>query len=267
MNSRKISLYLPLGILFIVVLAALFATQLTLQDPLQVNLAQRLQPMSASYPLGTDQLGRCLYARILHGAKPTLGAALLVLVASTGIGTALGLLAGFNGGYFDQILRKFIEGIMAFPSIILALVLTGILGPGLGNIVIAISVVHWVVYARLVRNMTASLRERTFVKAALVSGASQLSILYRHILPQLLAQLICFATLDYGRIILMIAGLSFLGLGVQPPTPEWGSMLLDGKAYMQLAPQMIVWPGLAIVLVVASLNTLSNALLKIWKEN
>lgn len=264
--NKKLSLYLPLTILLAVSMAALFAEQLSLNNPLAVDLLARLQGMSAEYPLGTDQLGRCVYSRILYGARETLGAALTVLLISVSVGTVLGLLAGFFGGYPDYLIQKAVEGIMAFPGIILALVLTGILGPGLTNIVIAISMVHWVGYTRLVRNLTASLRERSFVKAALVSGAGYCSILYRHILPQVLPELISLSTLDYGRIILTIAGLSFLGLGVQPPTPEWGSMLLDGKAYMQLAPHIILWPGLAIVIVVGCLNSLGRYFLQNRKD-
>lgn len=264
--NKKISLYLPAIILLVIVGAALFAKQLTWHDPLEVNLIGRLKGMSADYPLGTDQLGRCVYSRILYGGRTTLSAALAVLTVSVSIGTTLGLVAGFCGGHLDYLVQKAIESIMAFPGIILALVLTGILGPGLVNVFLALSIVHWVVYARLVRNLTISLRERSFVKAALVSGAGHFSILWRHILPQLLPQLLSLATLDYGRIILTIAGLSFLGLGVQPPASEWGSMLLDGKAYMQLAPHIIIWPGLAIVAVVASLNSLGSYVLNKRKE-
>ena len=147
---------------------------------------------------------------------------------------------------------------MAFPGLILALAIAGVLGPGLENAVLALCLVHWVGYARIVRNMTLSLRERTYVQASRIAGASSLDLLRRHILPEVAPAVLVVATLDYGRIIISIAGLSFLGLGAQPPAPEWGAMLSEGKAYMQVAPQLILWPGVMIAGIVLALQLLSE---------
>ena len=151
---------------------------------------------------------------------------------------------------------------MAFPGLIWALAIAGVLGPGLENAVLALCLVHWVGYARIVRNMTLSLRERTYVQASRIAGASSLDLLRRHILPEVAPAVLVVATLDYGRIIISIAGLSFLGLGAQPPAPEWGAMLSEGKAYMQVAPQLILWPGAMIAGIVLALQLLSET----WRQ-
>ncbi|MCX7781423.1 MAG: ABC transporter permease subunit [Negativicutes bacterium] len=245
---------------------ALFAPFLAPHDPLQANIANRLKPPSAEYHLGTDQLGRCLYSRLLLGARNTLLSAGAVLSATLVIGTLVGLFAGFLGGRCDFIIQRALDGVMAFPGLILALAIAGLLGPGLENAVLALSLVHWAGYARIVRNMTLSWRERTFVYAAQTAGADPVAILRRHILPAIVPSIAVIATLDYGRIILSIAGLSFLGLGAQPPAPEWGSMLSDGKAYMQIASHLIIWPGAAIMGIVLALQLFGDALKRIWNE-
>ena len=238
---------------------AIFAGVLSPHDPLQVDVANRLQPSSAEYPLGTDSLGRCVLSRLVHGARTTLMSAALVLVATVSVGAIIGLVAGFFGGRCDYLAQRLLEGVMAFPGLILALAIAGVLGPGLENAVLAICLVHWVGYARLVRNMTLSLRERTYVQASRIAGASSFDLLRRHILPEVAPAVAVIATLDYGRIIISIAGLSFLGLGAQPPAPEWGAMLSEGKAYMQVSPQLILWPGAMIAGVVLALQLLSES--------
>ena len=207
---------------------AIFAGALSPHDPLQVDVANRLQPASAEFLLGTDSLGRCVLSRLLLGARNSLLSAAVVLLTTVSVGTVVGLFAGFFGGRCDYLVQRLLEGVMAFPGLILALAIAGVLGPGLENAVLALCLVHWVGYARIVRNMTLSLRERTYVQASRIAGASSLDLLRRHILPEVAPAVVVVATLDYGRIIISIAGLSFLGLGAQPPAPEWGAMLSEG---------------------------------------
>lgn len=237
---------------------AIFAGALSPHDPLQVDVANRLQPASTEFLLGTDSLGRCVLSRLLHGARNSLLSAAVVLLTTVSVGTGVGLFAGFFGGRCDYLVQRLLEGVMAFPGLILALAIAGVLGPGLENAVLALCLVHWVGYARIVRNMTLSLRERTYVQASRIAGASSLDLLRRHILPEVAPAVLVVATLDYGRIIISIAGLSFLGLGAQPPAPEWGAMLSEGKAYMQVAPQLILWPGAMIAGIVLALQLLSE---------
>ena len=241
---------------------AIFAGALSPHDPLQVDVANRLQPASAEFLLGTDSLGRCVLSRLLHGARNSLLSAAVVLLTTVSVGTVVGLFAGFFGGRCDYLVQRLLEGVMAFPGLILALAIAGVLGPGLENAVLALCLVHWVGYARIVRNMTLSLRERTYVQASRIAGASSLDLLRRHILPEVAPAVVVVATLDYGRIIISIAGLSFLGLGAQPPEPEWGAMLSEGKAYMQVAPQLILWPGAMIAGIVLALQLLSET----WRQ-
>lgn len=241
---------------------AIFAGALSPHDPLQVDVANRLQPASTEFLLGTDSLGRCVLSRLLHGARNSLLSAAVVLLTTVSVGTVVGLFAGFFGGRCDYLVQRLLEGVMAFPGLILALAIAGVLGPGLENAVLALCLVHWVGYARIVRNMTLSLRERTYVQASRIAGASSLDLLRRHILPEVAPAVLVVATLDYGRIIISIAGLSFLGLGAQPPAPEWGAMLSEGKSYMQVAPQLILWPGAMIAGIVLALQLLSET----WRQ-
>ena len=250
--------YGSLLILFSYIGMAIFAGALSPHDPLQVDVANRLQPASTEFLLGTDSLGRCVLSRLLHGARNSLLSAAVVLLTTVSVGTGVGLFAGFFGGRCDYLVQRLLEGVMAFPGLILALAIAGVLGPGLENAVLALCLVHWVGYARIVRNMTLSLRERTYVQASRIAGASSLDLLRRHILPEVAPAVVVVATLDYGRIIISIAGLSFLGLGAQPPAPEWGAMLSEGKSYMQVAPQLILWPGAMIAGIVLALQLLSE---------
>ena len=254
--------YGSLLILFSYIGMAILAGALSPHDPLQVDVANRLQPASAEFLLGTDSLGRCVLSRLLHGARNSLLSAAVVLLTTVSVGTGVGLFAGFFGGRCDYLVQRLLEGVMAFPGLILALAIAGVLGPGLENAVLALCLVHWVGYARIVRNMTLSLRERTYVQASRIAGASSLDLLRRHILPEVAPAVVVVATLDYGRIIISIAGLSFLGLGAQPPAPEWGAMLSEGKSYMQVAPQLILWPGAMIAGIVLALQLLSET----WRQ-
>ncbi len=229
-------------------------------DPLRVDLAHRLAAPSIKYPLGTDHLGRCIFSRLVYGARASLATAALALGAVLTIGVPLGVLAGYCGGWVDNIVMRAVDVLLAFPGLVLALVIAGTLGPGLFNVMLALAAVWWVSYARVVRAVVLSVKEKEFVLAARASGAREVGIIWRHILPHALAPVVVLATVDMGKLILAVSGLSFLGLGAQPPAPEWGAMLSDGRPYMQAAPQLMVYPGLCIMLVVLAFNLLGDGL-------
>jgi len=247
-------------IITLVVFTALFAPLLALHDPEPVSLSLRLLPPGVEFPLGTDALGRCLYSRLIFGARITLQYSLAVLAVIMLIGVPLGLLAGYKGGFIDTVIMRFADTILAFPNLILALVLIGLLGPGLFNVMLALALVSWVGYARVVRGMVFSIKEKEFIAAARVCGTPTLSLVWRHIMPNVLPPLAVLATLDLGKLILSIATLSFLGLGAQPPTPEWGAMINDARPFLQTIPRLMLAPGLAIALTVLGFNLLGDGL-------
>lgn len=247
-------------ILSLIFLITLLAPWISPHDPVQVNLALKLQPPSWDYPLGTDQLGRCNLSRLLHGARISLGCASLIFVSSLGIGLLVGTFSGYKGGIVDAVLMRFCEGVMAFPNLVLIIGIVGILGPGLIQVVLAVMLVQWVYYARMFRGMVLSLKERNFIAAARISGSSQWQIIRRHLIPNVLPPIIVMGTLEIGWAIMDISALSFLGLGIQPPAPEWGSMIHDGRAYIRSNPELMLYPGLLILLVVISFNLLGEAL-------
>jgi ABC-type dipeptide/oligopeptide/nickel transport system permease subunit len=230
-------------------------------DPFAISLESRLlPPLSDPFVLGSDQLGRCVLARLLAGGRVTVASAFAVLLSTLVVGSLLGCLAGYLGGSLDRILTKLTDGVMAFPGLILALVLVGVMGPGLASVLIALTAVHWVGYFRTVRNLVKNLRERAYVEAARISGAGFPAIIRQHILPKTLPFVAIYSSLQFGRVILSLSALSFLGLGVQPPAPEWGAMLREAKPYLQTAPHLFLFPGLAIALAVAGLQMMGMGL-------
>jgi peptide/nickel transport system permease protein len=210
--------------------------------------------------LGFDDLGRPILERLIAGARTSFLVAFGVVGITAVLGTVLGLLAGYRGGWLDLLLVRLIDIFLAFPGILLAIALAGVMGPGLDNLVIALSTVGWVGYARLARAQTLALKQRDHVAAAVALGSSQMVILRRHLLPLIAAPLIVEATFGVAGMVIAEAGLSFLGLGIQPPAASWGSMIRDGAAYMLMAPHMVLAPGLAMLLVVLSLNLLGDRL-------
>lgn len=243
----------------IMALAALAAPLLP-WDPEAVDLMIRLEGPGAAHWLGTDHLGRDVLARLLHGASVSLGAVAVIVGLILALGIGVGGLSGFLGGRTDRILMRLCDGFLTVPTFVLAMFMVGVLGTGLGNVMLAIALSHWAWYARLVRGMVLSLRERDFVAAAIVSGASRPRVFVEHILPGVLVQLVVLATLDIGHMILHVAGLSFLGLGVTPPTPEWGVMINDARQYIWTQPMQMFWPGLALFISVMTFNLLGDAL-------
>jgi len=250
---------LPWLIVGLWALAALVGPWLPLA-PDRIDLPRILADPGAAAWLGTDDLGRPVFDRLLVGARTSFVVAVGVVLVSALVGTAIGATAGFIGGWPDLVIVRIIDVFLAFPGILLAIALAGLLGPGLGNVVIALVAVGWVGYARLARAQVLSLRSRDHVLAARALGVRGRRILVRHLLPLTLAPLLIEATFGIAAVVIAEAGLSFLGLGVQPPASSWGTMIRDGVAYMLVAPHLVLAPGVAIMLVVLAVNLVGDRL-------
>lgn len=248
------------SIIVSLILIAVFAPYIAPHDPTKANLGVRLQSPSEEYPFGTDHMGRCILSRIIYGSRISLFVGLTVICTSLVIGTMLGTLSGYFGGIIDETVMRLVDGFLAIPSMFLALAFAGTLGPGLFNLMVALVAVEWTSYARIVRGSILSIKEQDFVEATRSLGASDFYILVRHILPNIISPIIVVATLGVGYAILAAAGLSFLGFGAQPPTPEWGSMLNDGRLFLRKAPYIMIFPGLAIMITVMAFNFLGDGL-------
>lgn len=247
-------------ILFLLIFIAGLAPYLVTYDPVELNLAERLLSPSAKHLMGTDSVGRDVLSRIVYGTRVSLMIAVVVVIIEVFFGVLVGTAAGFLGRAVDEILMRLVDILLAFPSIILALVIVGLLGSSIMNLIIALTSVGWVRYARIVRGSILSIKKETFIESARAIGCSRLRIATRHILPNIITPVIVLATLNMGTIIISIAGLSFLGLGVQPPTPEWGIMLSEGKPFMESAPHLMIFPGLMIMITVLAFNFLGDGL-------
>ncbi|MDQ0339053.1 peptide/nickel transport system permease protein [Caldalkalibacillus uzonensis] len=249
-----------LVVLLVLVLLIVAGPFLVPNDPTEVNMAERLQGPSPTYPLGTDHLGRCIFSRLIEGGKITLGVSFLALLTVLLIGVPLGLWSGYRGGWVDNVLMRVVDSFIAFPDFIVAIAIAGFLGPSLFNLMAAMIMVKWMSYARLVRGIVLAEKEKEYILAARVSGSRERTILYKHLWPRVLSPVLVMATLDMGKMILLISSLSYIGLGAQPPLPEWGAMLNDGRAYFQTMPSLMIYPGLAILLVVLSFNLIGDGL-------
>lgn len=241
---------------FIAVLAPLISPY----DPLKHDLPNRLRSPSAEYLLGQDEFGRCILSRIFYGARISLYVGLLTVSVSMVLGITAGTVAGYYGGKYDTLIMRLGDIFLAFPGIILAMGMMAALGRGISNVILALAIVSWPSYARVVRSQTLSLRETMFVDAARAMGASNIHIIVHHVLPNLIAPLIVLGTLSLGWAILSEAGLSFLGLGVNPPTPSWGSMVSSGRLHILGAFYLSFFPGLMISITVLSFNMLGDGL-------
>ena len=251
--------------LSIFIIAALFLLAITAawiapHDPENAQPQLRLKDPGGEYPLGTDHLGRCIFSRVVFGIRISLFIGLVVVLLSALIGTILGGAAGYFGGVLDEVIMRVVDAFLSFPSIFLALAVIGFLGSGLSNLMLSIILVEWTGYARLVRSEVLSLQGREFLEAAKSLGASDLYIMSRHILPNILPSVLVMATLSVGYAILGAASLSFLGLGVQPPTPEWGSMMNDARPFIRSHPLMMVFPGAAITVTVLAFHLLGDGI-------
>ncbi len=243
-----------------VCIVALLAPWLAPYDPSHMEPARGFAGRSADHWLGTDNLGRDLLSRLVYGARWSLGLVLVATILITTAGVAVGVAAGYCGGLLDDVLMRLVDTILSVPSLLLGLAIVGTLGPGLGSLVIGLASIWWVSYARVVRGLVLSLRERPYVDAARALGASNARIVYRYILPGILPAVTVLASLEMGELVLAISGLSFLGLGAQPPTPEWGAMLNDGRTFFFTAPQLLLYPGVIICLTVMGFNLLGDGL-------
>jgi len=239
---------------------ALFAPFLAPHAPLKQNVENRLQPPSMSFLLGTDNMGRDILSRIIYGTRISVMVGLIVITIGASIGIAIGAVSGYIGGAGDNILMRIADMFLSFPPLILAMAIAAALGPNLRNTIIAIALVRWPVYARLVRSQVLSLKNSQYVEAIRSMGGSDLRILFIHILPNCMAPIIVRATMDLGTAILAAAGLSFIGFGAQPPTPEWGAMISDGRQYIVSEWWVSTFPGLAILIVVVGFNILGDGL-------
>ncbi len=247
-------------IIMAMIFIAIFAPFLAPNDPNLVDLALKLQGPSSQYPLGTDHLGRCILSRLLFGTQASLGVAVLVMGLTVLISIPLGIYAGYRGGIFDAIFMRICDVLLAFPSFLLALALIGFLGPSLINLILAMVIVQWVFYARVIRGMVLSAKKRNFVLSAQISGTSPFKIVTRHIFPSVITQVVVLIFMDIGGVILTISGLSFLGLGIQPPNPEWGMMINDSKPFFRSYPELMLYPGIMIFLIVVAFNLFGEAL-------
>ncbi len=240
--------------------AALLAPWIAPHDPTALDLTSILQPPSSAHPLGTDALGRDVLSRMLHGARVSLWVGFVSVGISVAIGLALGLAAGYFGGLTDELIMRCVDIMLCFPSFFLILAVIAFLEPSLLNIMAVIGLTSWMGVARLVRAETLSLRERDFIAAARLAGAGPVRILSLHVLPNAVAPVLVSATLGVAGAILTESALSFLGLGVQPPMPSWGNMLLEGKDVLEIAPWLSIFPGCAILLTVLGYNLLGESL-------
>ena len=247
-------------IVLVTVLAAVFGPWLAPFDPTSQELALRLEGPTGRHWFGLDELGRDIFARVLSGARISLLVGLVVVSVSSLVGIVLGSVAGYYGGRIDEAISRVVDILLAFPGLLLAIALVAVLGPSLTNVVLALSLIGWVGYARLVRGQVLRSRELEFVQAAKALGATTPRILARHVIPTTLPAVTVQATLGMGGAILAEAALSFLGLGVQPPTPSWGTMLSYGRGHLLDAPHLTIFPGLAIAVLVLGFNFLGDGL-------
>jgi peptide/nickel transport system permease protein len=248
-----------LALIALLILLAAFAAQVAPRDPIRQDLPSALAPPSREFPLGADEFGRCILSRILYGARLSL----VVGVLATAVGAVTGILLGLLAGYFPRLdapVMRAMEVLLAFPSILLAIATVAALGPSLVNVMIAVGLRSIPSFARLTRSMVLSLKELEFVQGVHALGAGHGRVLFRHILPNSVSPLLVFSSMQVATSILLAAILSFLGLGVQPPTPEWGKMVSDGRAYLLDAPHVSLFPGIAIFLTVMGFNCLGDGL-------
>ncbi len=242
------------------ILIAVFAPELTPYNPLRARMRDAFQAPSAAHWFGTDKLGRDCFSRILYGARYSLTSVLVLVTVIFIVGTSLGVVAGYFGGITDTLIMRVSDMMISFPGMILAIAVAGILGGSLINAMIALTIVTWTKYARLARSMVLKIKKRDFVEAAIVCGGKPLHILMSHILPNILPLMVITAASDIGAMMMELAGLSFLGFGSQPPAPEWGLMLNEGRQQFQSAPWLMAFPGLAIFITVVIFNRWGDAL-------
>ena len=259
-SGKWIRFGICLALAVLVLLVAFFGEQLAPYDPLETDFAAKLSPPSKEHLFGTDNVGRDVLSRILCGAGNSFFLTFLMVAIVSVVGTAIGMISGFFGGILDTVIMRFTDVLLAFPDTVFAIAIVGMLGPGLLNTVLALALVWWTRYARMARGMASVIRTKDYIIEARFGGAKTMKIIFWYVLPNIIPQMVFMATLDIGGMMLSLAGLSFLGLASQPPTPEWGYMLYEGKSYLQTAPWIMLFAGLAIFITVIVFNLLGDSL-------
>lgn len=249
-----------LAIIAALTLVAVLAPWLAPHDPTVVDGLNSLAGPSAQHPLGTDEVGRDVLSRLLFGARWSLGVAALATLVVMVVGTVVGMLAGYFGGWADAVIMRVVDALLALPPLVMYLAIIGTLGPGIRNVFIALVAISWAQYARVVRGLVLSVRERDFVRASRSLGAPDRRLMLRHILPNVVSPIVVLASLQLGGTILALAALGFFGLGAQPPTPEWGTMINQGRLFLQTQPGLMIYPGIAISLAVLGFNLIGDGL-------
>ena len=258
MRRQKVKLYVLLALVLLLLGIAAFAPYLVPFDPYEQNLSQALQAPGGSHLLGTDRYGRDMLSRVIMGSQPTIYSALLLVAVITVTGTSVGLFCGWRGGKLDSFIMRISDIFLAFPGMVFAIAVAGVLGGGILNAVIALACISWPKFARLARSQVLMIKDAPFLAAARLSGSGGTKIVFRHILPNILGPVLVTATLDIGTMMMEIAGLSFLGLGAMPPIAEWGSMMSSGRSMLQTSPWVILAPGCAIFVTVMLFNLLGD---------
>ncbi|MDO4925435.1 MAG: ABC transporter permease [Turicibacter sp.] len=257
-NKIKIKLYILLFIVSILFLVALFGEYIVPNDPYAQDLSNALSPPSKEFIFGTDRYGRCLFSRIVVGAKTTMFSSLGLVVIISTFGTIVGAICGYMGGKVDEVVMRISDIFLAFPGMVFAIAVSGVLGGGIVNAVISLALISWPKFSRLARGHVLTIKNSAYIQAAKLSGCSHMKIIFKHIFPNILGPIIVTATLDIGVMMMELAGLSFLGLGAMPPTAEWGSMMSNGRSMIQSSPWVIFAPGLAIFITVIIFNLLGD---------
>ncbi len=259
-NHTKTKLMFLISVAVLLMLVALFSDKFCMYDPYAQDLSLSQLPPSINHILGTDRYGRDMFSRVVAGSRISIYGTLFIVFATAFFGTAIGILCGMKGGAFDSVLMRISDLFLAFPSLVFALAVAGVLGGGIQNAVIALVIISWPKFARLARGLTLSEKSSPYITAAKLSGSSTAKILFKHILPNISGPILVTAVLDIGVIMMELAGLSFLGLGVKPPMAEWGSMINEGRSMLQVAPWMALAPGGAIFITVMIFNLMGDTL-------
>ena len=249
-----------IALIFILIIVGIFAPLIVPNDPYENNILNKFAPYSWEYPLGTDHLGRCVFSRMIYGIRPTLFLSLVTMIGTIGMGTLMGLLSGYFKGIVDNIIMRIVDVMLSFPSQIMILAVVALLGVDIRNVIIANVLIKWAWYARMIRTNVIKYTDKNFILFSRCIGSGERFILFRHMIPCIASEMAVLATLDIGWAILNISTLSFLGLGVQAPIPEWGAMLNEAKNVMTTNPIQMIAPGVAVVILVAAFNFLGDCL-------
>ena len=265
-NRDQLFLILIVMILVMIGVVSLMAPYIAWNDPYNIDLTNILQSPSKVFPFGTDALGRCVFSRVLYGAKNTIFSALIVVAITFTLGSLIGIVSGYVGGTLDHVVMRIVDIFLAFPGMVLAIAVAGILGGGLMNAMLAIIAIGWTKYTRIARSYVLEIKEETFIQAARLSGKGSFYIIMRHIIPNMLGYMIVTASLDIGTTMIEMSSLAFLGLSSPLPSPEWGAMMSEGKSMIQFAPWVILGPGVALVVVVILFNLLGDTIRDLLDE-